>query len=319
MKIFSTAALLCAVSFTPSQASDCGNPYGINQERESSTRCIRVITEIPVGMLDSDVSHHGRCEHAILPSASESCPSKKAGSQSLVENLLRELAKNLKVTPPVVDPENGATFGFGGVGVAEANAARAAKDAKAAYDAVIKAEKAAVEAGKYITNTAPTGPEAAKAREYRERLIATREGEARKAREKADFLMDGAMDAVTNANTEAAKSFQPLVYDVNTPIWVSPANTRAMENRFAGLTPKEKINKLNVAVQDAIYKDAANSFSTHIAMANSVINALRMTGATLEDVSSYLFGLRYTLPLPSTVNVSEVLRIASRAVPVPIY
>ena len=303
MKIFSTAALLCAVSFTPSQASDGTNPYGINQERERNNRFIRVITEIPVGMLDSDVSHRGRCEYAGLPSASECIVPKKAGPQSPIESLLAtsggkcstdtpfaasvlklliELTKSLKVAPSagdslsipakpsfLGDPEYGpasAVFGVGG-------------------------------------RTVPV--EVTKARETAARLIE----EAKKAK-RAETLVakKAAMDAVialNNAAAEAVKAKQPpFVYE--DPILTGRIEVFA-KKKFEALKSRKDTtaikNLLDTTVNFAINTDAAiHPFSTDIAIANTLLSELRKAGAEFGDIRTYL----QTNPLSITPAIRAI-------------
>ena len=341
MKIFKSAALLCAVSFTPSQASDCGNPYGINQERERNNRFIRVITEIPVGMLDSDVSHHGRCEYAGLPSASEGCPSKKAGTQSLIESLLAssgskcstetpfaasvlqlliELTKNLKVAS-AGDSENGPTFGFGGrPGVAEANAAKikAINDAKYAWDAAKKADDAKKIAENYYeSEIRRNAPNLAKT-EATMRIKAREAEVARINAEKLGGIAEAA--SVKLENIKAAELVNadepPLVYKDDR---TTESRGRGAESYFVGLEGYKKVGNLHDAANGVIDLYRANPSITNVEIAYNVLKALRLKGARYEDIRNYWSGIwsgHWDEPWfkePKTIEIKDIALMAIRS------
>ena len=316
MKILSTAALLCAVSFTPSQASDCANPYGINQERTGNSRCIRVITEIPVGMLDS---HCGRCEHISLPSASESCPSKKSGSQSLIESLLAssggkcstetpftakvlqcliELTKSLKVTPSASDSEN--VFGIGG---------RVAVEVPEA----VKEAKKMVERARLEHADARNEPDEAKR--------VARLSEAVKNREKA-------VTALNIATVEAATRGEPaFVLEVETLNGIKALAASIIADHFKRLNTTEQTAHLDYALRWFDPEAAEAKYGTYDVIAKNLLKMLISEGATLENIRDYLKPLirkGSTLPGPlSEVNeqildTREVLKVASAALPQPI-
>ncbi len=277
MKIFKSAALLCAISFNPSQASDCGNPYGISQENTRNNRCIRVITEIPCGVVDSGISHHGICEH---PCANVL---KKSGPQALIENLLIELIKNLKVASAASDPENEPTFGIGGgPGVAEVNAARnAAERAKTAELAAAKAKEAANLAEnlyqKDMTNLRNRTNADFKARtaEIAAAEVAKLNGEATKS--------------VAAANEAAAKAIAAghpvFVYEEPAPSSIAGKMITTMRNHFRTLAPDAKIKYLKVAVNAAMSSPkVVNPLRTNVDIANDVLNALIEAGAPPEYI-----------------------------------
>ena len=274
MKIFKSAALLCAVSFTTSQASDCANPYGISQENTGNSRYIRVITEIPVGMLDS--SHHGKCVHAGLPSASESCPSKKAGPQSLIESLLIELTKKLKVPLSTGDSEN--VFGARPTGGVETvNAAR----------------KAAAEAAKKA-NTANEALRVAELTALFEKDAKKRETMVREAAVAAERLMGEAKAAVANANrvaVDAVRTNEKSAFEYTEEQLMSrqtPLEQVIMRRHFL----EADVNKRIIFLNDAVTKvmntaEASDPLSTNVAKAYNVLKALRYTGAMPEDILQY--------------------------------
>ena len=303
MKIFKSAALLCAVSFIPLQASDCANLYGINQESARNNRCIRVITEIPVEILDSSMPHHGRCEYAVLPSASEclryssgACQEKNIGA---VLQYLIELTKNLKVASADVEPKS--AFGIGGVvppphpltaavEVAKVRAADAAKKAIAAEKAAKVAEKEAND----LLLSSRTGEDYAI-------YWAEKEKKATAAREAAEWLMGNATKAVATANATAAKAIaagQPaFVYEEPAPSSIAGtmlANT-AKENHFKTLAPDPKkiskpaITYLQTAVNGVMsLPEVVNPLRTNVDITERVLSALRGAGAPLPDIFKYL-------------------------------
>ena len=229
--LFSTAALLCAVSFNALQASH-SNPYEMGQENSRQNRCIRVITEIPVEMAGFMPRHS--CEQSVLPGVSDP---KKSDTKALVESLLDSstkkstkdepfvesvlqlllaLMKNLKVVPTVDDTiptsnnleylpdpdfdgtETSGTFGvIGGVteevAKAREEAAAKAKAYSAAEDAATAAEDAA--------------------RKAKESEKAAKEAEARTAAAKAARLRataETAVGVVDAKAAEAVKAGQPV-------------------------------------------------------------------------------------------------------------
>ncbi len=270
MKIFSTAALLCAVSFTPSQACDGKNPYGISQERERNNRCIRVITEIPVGVLDSGMPHHGRCDHEVLPSASKSCPSKKSGSQSLIESLLAssgacsknegieavlkcliELTKNLKVAPPAGDSES--VFGVGPTGGGRV----AVEVPKAVTDA-----KKMVETARLEHANARNEPDAVKK--------AARLNEAVKNRDKA-------VKALNTATVEAATRGEPaFVIEVEPLTERKALAAMIIADHFKKLSPTEQTIHLDYALR--WFDPEAAEASTYDVIAKSLLKMLISEG-----------------------------------------
>ncbi|MEI6627879.1 MAG: hypothetical protein WCN27_00515, partial [Alphaproteobacteria bacterium] len=161
--LFSTAALLCAVSFNALQASH-GNPYRMGPEDLREPGYIRVITEIPVNIAGFMMPRHS-CEQAGLSGASES---KKSDTKALVESLLDSstkkstkderfvesvlqlliaLTKNLKIVDddsvsssakPYVQPTFGITSAEEFAKRME-EAKKAAEEARAAQEEAIKA------------------------------------------------------------------------------------------------------------------------------------------------------------------------------------
>lgn len=309
--LFSTAALLCAVSFNALQASH-SNPYEMSQESARQPRCIRVITEIPVEMAGFVMPRHS-CEQASLPSASEQ---KKSDTKALVENLLDSsakkstkeeplmesvlqlliaLTKNLKIVPSVDDTtptsnnteylpdpdfdstETAGTFGVIGGVTAEVAAAReeAAAKAKAAEIARLEAEdaeaKAAKAAKEKASDAAVKARDAAAAREAATRLRGVAEVAA------------GAVDARA---AEAVAAGKPAF--TYTEPTLSGANAKAadlMSKKFAKFPESTKTERLTSAVTDVLDTNAAESkLSTNVAKANSVLESLRGTGATYADI-----------------------------------
>ncbi len=312
--LFSTATLLCAVSFNALQASH-DNPYEISQERTRQNRCIRVITEIPVEMAGFMMPRHS-CEQAGLPSASEP---KKADTKALVESLLDSsvkkskkdepfmesvlqmliaLTKNLKVVPPaddttstpnnmeyLPDPDFDGTEETFGIGVAEAIKAR---------EAEAKAKAAATEA-----------EEVAKKAKASEK--ATKEIEAREAAANAIRLRGLADEAakVVNARGADVKALDdasagkpPLVYKEPTRSGAARTAATMMDKKYASdrMTYSSRMKALDAAAKDTFdTSKARDPLTTNVELADELLKQLRGTGAqpvvpggAILDIKSYL-------------------------------
>ncbi len=324
MKIFSTAALLCAVSFIPLHASVTdGNTHGLIQESTRNSRCIRVITEIPVGMLGSDVSHQSmasrcvRCEHACLPSASESCPSKKAGSQSLIESLLAssggkcstetpfaasvlqlliELTKNLKVAPPEGDPENGPTFGAGATG-----------GGRVAPHELTKAVETARDVAKTANEAATKAREAANADNLK-----TEEKNRRIAIAKAaEEIAKNALKDVDTASKAALAEGQPA-FLLEEPTLTRPEKVVYDRKQAFFNADGRKVEKIKM-LQDVVnfewpsLRDKDSLSDT--ARASALLKALRKIGAPYPKITEYLPELT---GMPSLTKIM-ILSVAAMA------
>lgn len=303
--LFSTAVLLCTVSFNQGMASNFDS-QNVEQQVDHARRVVRITTTIEIPFDACMPNRAKRCNRpkVDLSNATQSLLSKKAIPQALADSLLDisskasakeksvgaavlqlliELTKNLKVAMPEASIRENDSKAQSVFGIAPEAIAREAAEAEAAK---IEARKAESEA-----KAAKVAADDAVKKSAIDATVKAREAAAKAA--EAASLMTKAIGSVAVLNTAAMGMLKtagsPLSYVETPPTTAVALSVRdVLTVHFYTLTPEGKTNILK-AKYDNIMSSYANAPLTSIVtQAEILIKSLRDQGAFYTDITQYL-------------------------------